>query len=268
MSSGYNGKGNGNGLASISLDGVTLKFRRYSEPNPLLKKAVIDAIFRRSADRAHSFRLFDRMDLEIEHGERLGLIGPNGGGKTTLLKLIAGIYTPSAGTIRIRGRVASIIELGTGFSPEMTGVDNIFFNGALLGFSRREMAAKVDHILDFAGLADVARTPVKYYSTGMLLRLAFATATDINPEILLVDEVFAAGDAEFVGRAKDRMTRLIDASHIVVLASHDLDLIRQLTTRAIWLDRGRIAADGPPGKVCDAYLHHLSASPPAAEVSH
>jgi ABC-type polysaccharide/polyol phosphate transport system ATPase subunit len=268
MSAGNNGNGksNGGGLASIRLEGLSLRFRRYGEPNPLLKKAVIDAVFRRPAGPTGSFVLFDALNLQVDHGERLGIIGANGAGKTTLLKLVCGIYTPSAGTIRIRGRIAPILELGTGFSPEMSGVDNIYFNGALLGFSRREMADKVDRILDFAGLRDVAQTPVKYYSTGMILRLAFATATDVDPEILLVDEVFAAGDAEFVGKAKDRMMSLIDASHIVVVASHDLSLIAQLCTRVLWLDRGRIAADGPPADVCRAYLDRLGAAPGPARV--
>jgi ABC-type polysaccharide/polyol phosphate transport system ATPase subunit len=265
MSSGYNTNGQDGGQASIRLEGVSLHFRKYADRHPMFKKAVIDTVFHRTTRPAGTYPIFSDLNLRVEHGERLGVVGANGAGKSTLLKLICGVYYPSAGALRIVGRIAPVIELGAGFMPEMSGVENIFLNGALLGFGSRAMAAKVDRILDFAGLQDVAQTPVKYYSTGMLLRLAFAVATDVDPEILLVDEVFAAGDAEFIGRAKARMTQLVDASHVAVLVSHDLDLIRQMCTRAVWLDRGRVACDGDPEDVCRAYqLHAAGAAAPAA----
>lgn len=265
MSSGSNGNGNGDGLAAIRLEGVSLRFRKYGESHPTFKKAVIDALFRRQ-DRQpdRTWIMFDKLDMGIEHGQRLGLIGANGAGKSTLLKLICGVYAPSVGQISITGRIAPILELGAGFNPEMSGVENIFLNGALLGFSRREMAAKVDRIFEFSGLRESASTPVKYYSTGMLLRLAFAIATDTDPEILLVDEVFAAGDAEFVTKAKARMRALIGASHIVVMVSHDLELIEQMCNRVIWLDHGRVVQDGDAREVCRAYLAHAHAKNAAA----
>jgi ABC-type polysaccharide/polyol phosphate transport system ATPase subunit len=260
MSSGSNG--NGNGSAAIHLQQVSLRFRKYGERHPTFKKAVLDTLFRRPNHQPDkTWVMFDRLDLGIEHGQRLGLIGPNGAGKSTLLKLICGVYAPNQGQISITGRIAPILELGAGFNPEMSGLENIFLNGALLGFSSREMAAKVDRILDFSGLRESASTPVKYYSTGMMLRLAFAIATDIDPEILLVDEVFAAGDAEFVAKAKTRMLELIGASHIVVLVSHDLALVQQMCNRVIWLDRGRMILDGQPKDVCGAYLRHARGEP-------
>jgi ABC-type polysaccharide/polyol phosphate transport system ATPase subunit len=263
MSSGSRSGEPRNGLASVSLDAVSLRFRKYTDRNPTLKSAVVDSVFRRSSRPSGSYLIFDSLNLRMDHGERLGVIGANGAGKSTLLKLICGIYRPSAGVIRIRGRIAPVIELGAGFMPEMSGVENILLNGAILGFSRREMQNKMDRILDFAGLRESAQMPVKYYSTGMLLRMAFTVATDVDPEILLVDEVFAAGDAEFLVRAKARMAQLIGASHISVLVSHDLRLIQQMCTRALWLDRGRIVKDGRPEEVCQAYL--LSSAPPAAD---
>ncbi len=257
MSSGYDDiKKKDNGLATVRLEQVSLRFRKYSDRNPTLKKAVLNALFHRPRPEDKSFALYDQLDLAINHGDRLGIIGSNGAGKSTLLKLICGVYRPSQGTLRIRGRIAPIIELGAGFNFEMTGLENIFLNGALLGFGPKEMAAKKDRILDFAGLTEAAATPVKYYSTGMLLRLAFSIATDVEPEILLVDEVFAAGDAEFVERAKERMRQLIDSSHIVCLVSHDMDLIRQICNRVIWLAHGKVVQDGETNRICDAYLKH------------
>ena len=259
MSSGSNGQTNGG--ACIRFERVTLRFRKYGQVHPTLKQAVIEAVFRRNAPPDKTWIMFDHLDLRIDHGQRLAIIGANGAGKSTLLKLICGVYAPSAGTISITGRIAPILELGAGFHPEMSGVENIFLNGALLGFSRKEMAAKVDRVLDFAGLRDSAQTPVKYYSSGMMLRLAFSIATDVEPEILLVDEVFSTGDAEFVAKAKARMLELIGASHIVVIISHDLDLVEQMCNRVIWLDHGRIILDGAPAQVTGAYLRHARGEP-------
>src|SRR5262249_6929019 len=144
----------------------------------------------RRSSSPHEAWLFRRLSLDVRRGERLGIIGSNGAGKTTLLKMVCGIYPPTTGRIVVRGRISRVIELGTGFHQELSAVDNILLNGAFLGFSRREMATKVDRILDFAGLQEFRERPVKYYSSGMLLRLAFSIATDVNPQVLLIDEVF------------------------------------------------------------------------------
>jgi ABC-type polysaccharide/polyol phosphate transport system ATPase subunit len=242
----------------VRVEQVSLRFPSRRD-RPSLKRAVLDTLRRRSReardarDGPRDVWLFRQLSLHVGHGERLGIIGGNGAGKTTILKMVCGIYPPTIGRIVIRGRISRVIELGTGFHPELSAADNILLNGAFLGFSRSAMAAKIDRILDFAGLRDAQRLPVKYYSSGMLLRLAFSIATDVEPEILLIDEVFGAGDAEFATRALARMHDLLDASHTALIVSHNLDLVRRVCTRAIWLDHGAIVADGLPDEICDAY---------------
>ncbi len=242
-----------NGGAQIRLEEVSLRFKKY-EQRPTLKQTVLNTLFRRKYHAGGEFWLYRGLNLSVTHGQRLGIIGPNAAGKSTLLKLICGVYEPTAGRIHVAGKVAPLIELGAGFNPELSGQENIFLNGALLGFGPAEMKQKVDRIIEFAGLAEFAQTPIKYYSTGMLLRLAFSVATDVNPEILIVDEVFAGGDVEFVHKARNRMGELMDNSHVVILVSHELHLIRQLCNRAIWLDHGSIVMDGQPEEVCKEYL--------------
>lgn len=240
---------------SVALENVSLRFRKYGSHRPTLKQTVINKIFRRTYREVSDYWLFEGLNLRIEHGQRLGVVGANGAGKSTLMKLICGIYKPTSGAVRVSGQIAPLLELGAGFNPELSGTENVFLNGAMLGFGPSEMEAKLDRIIEFSGLQEFASTPIKYYSTGMLLRLAFSVATDIEPEILIVDEIFAGGDAEFVTKAKDRMMKLMDDSHIVITVSHDLKVIRDLCNRAIWLDRGRIVADGDPAEICKEYLN-------------
>lgn len=236
--------------------GVSMRFRSYSDPQPNLKQAVLDRLRRRMHKQTAEFWLYRDLNLTIGHGSRLGIIGANGAGKSTLLKMISGIYHPTSGTIRVTGRIAALTDLGAGMLPELSGPENIVLNGVLLGYSAREMKEKTERILDFAGLQDFREMPIKYYSSGMMMRLAFSTATDINPEVLLIDEVFASGDAEFVQRATSKMERLLDESHIVVMVSHQLDLINQMCTRAIWIDKGGIVRDGEASEVTEEYLSH------------
>lgn len=243
----------------IQLDHVGLRFRKYGERRASLKQTVLNTVFRKSYGPKGEFWLYRDLNLCIEHGQRIGIIGANAAGKSTLLKLICGIYYPTTGRVHVAGRIAPLIELGAGFNLELSGIENIFLNGALLGFSPDQMRRKVDGIIEFAGLGNFAATPIKYYSSGMLLRLGFSIATDIEPEVLLVDELFAGGDAEFVDRAKQRMNKLLDSSHIVVLVSHDLNLIAQMCNRVIWLDHGGVMMDGRPEDVCQAYLSHKPA---------
>ncbi len=238
----------------IDLANVSMCFRSYGDSIPSFKQTVLKKLLRRESSQRREFWLYRDLNLTIEHGSRVGILGPNGAGKSTLLRMICGIYYPTKGTIRVTGRVAPLIEIGAGMLPELSGAENIVLNGVLLGFRHREMLEKVDRIIDFAGLQEFRDMPIKYYSTGMLMRLAFSTATDIDPEILLIDEVFGGGDAEFVERAKARMDQLLDDSNIVVLVSHQLELIRQVCTRAIWIERGRIVQDGEPCAVTEQYL--------------
>jgi ABC-type polysaccharide/polyol phosphate transport system ATPase subunit len=161
--------------------------------------------------------------------------------------------------LSVQGTVAPLIEMGAGFNPELSGTDNILLNGAMLGFSRREMQAKVDGIYEFTGLREFAELPLKYYSSGMYTRLAFAIATEIDPDILLIDESLGTGDAAFLDKARARILNLLDRSNIVVIVSHDLGILRELCTRGLWLRRGQVAGDGPIDEVIDGYLEDVAA---------
>jgi ABC-type polysaccharide/polyol phosphate transport system ATPase subunit len=243
-------------VAHVVLDHVALRFRVFADHSPLLKQFILNQVLGRNRQIQHhqDFWLYRDLNLTIEHGQRVGIVGSNGAGKSTLLKVISGIYHPTSGSLRIRGRIAPLIELGGGFNPELSGLENIYLNGAFLGFSHREMADKVDRILDFANLREFSQMPVKYYSSGMVLRLGFSIATDIVPEILLLDEIFSAGDAEFRVKAQARMHELLTSSHIVVFVSHDLAMVQEVCNRAIWIDHGLVVLDGAPREVCQAYV--------------
>lgn len=238
--------------ASLRFDGVTLRLRTYREHRPSLKQSVI-GLLTNTAPPADTRELFSSLDLGFEAGERIGLVGANGAGKTTLLKMACGIYRPSGGRVTVRGRISSLIEMGAGLNMELSGEENIYLLGALHGRSRREVRERVEAILGFAELGGDRYMPIKYYSHGMRLRLAFATATDFRPEVLLVDEVFAGGDLSFVRRARERMKSLIDASELLVMVSHNLGLVREMCTRCVWLEQGRVRLDGPTTDVLPEY---------------
>jgi ABC-type polysaccharide/polyol phosphate transport system ATPase subunit len=249
----------------IELSGVSLRFVNYADKQYSLKRAALDLVLRReSAAVSAEFWALREMTFQIRHGDRVGIVGGNGAGKSTLLRLLARIYPPTLGQVSIRGSVAPLIEMGAGFNPELSGLDNIFFNGALLGFSRVQMQGKVDQIHEFTGLREFADMPLKYYSTGMYMRLAFAIATEINPDILLVDESLGVGDAAFQEKAKARIRTLLERSQAVVLVSHDLKTLRELCTRGLWIQQGRVVDDGPIDLVIDRYLESTGslAAPP------
>jgi ABC-type polysaccharide/polyol phosphate transport system ATPase subunit len=239
----------------IELRDVSLRFTNYADKQYSIKRAVLDLVLRRDAPVSNSeFWALRNINLRIRHGERVGIVGGNGAGKSTLLRLIARIYPPTSGTLAVRGNVAPLIEMGAGFNPELSGRDNILLNGAMLGFRRRDMLAKVEDIHEFTGLREFADLPLKYYSSGMYLRLAFAIATEIDPEILIIDEALGVGDAAFQDRAKDRILRLLDRSHAFILVSHDMNTLRQLCKRGLWMRQGELVADGPIAQVIDEYL--------------
>lgn len=246
--------------ALIEFNSVSLRFRSFGDALPSLKQAVFRRLTGKRFTPDSERWLYNGLNLTIPQGCRLGILGPNGAGKSTLLKMICGIYRPTCGSIHVRGQIAPLIELGAGMIAELSGEENIYLNGAFMGRSRREMQEKVERIFEFAGLQNFRHVPIKYYSSGMVLRLAFSTASDLNPEILLLDEIFAAGDAEFVQRARARMEKLVDASHIVVIVSHQLELINQMCNRAIHIENGRIVDDGPPKEVSRRYLDGVNAS--------
>lgn len=206
------------------------------------------------ADGDYVWALKD-IDLEVKQGEVLGIIGKNGAGKSTLLKLISRITAPTTGVIKAKGRVASLLEVGTGMHPEMTARENIYLNGAILGMKKREIAAKFDDIVEFAGCAMYVDTPLKRYSSGMKVRLGFAVAAFLEPEILIVDEVLAVGDAEFQKRAIGKMQDVSRTSgRTILFVSHNMGSINQLCPRSVWLDEGKVNDLGPTSKITSAYL--------------
>lgn len=252
----------------IALRNVGLRFLLVETKSTGFKEAMLNRVFWRRTKTMKCKREFWALrdiDLDVSHGERLGIIGRNGAGKSTLLKLLAGIFLPTTGRLEVAGRIAPLIELGAGFNQELSARENILLYGSLLGYTRREMEGKTDRILAFSELEDFADVSVKYYSSGMLQRLGFSLATDILPEILLIDEVFSTGDASFVRKARDRMMTLVGDSNIMLLVSHNLQMIRETCTRTIWVDGGRIAADGEPAEVCEAYLAGSGLSDVAAK---
>jgi lipopolysaccharide transport system ATP-binding protein len=198
------------------------------------------------------------VSFKVREGEVLGLIGRNGAGKSTLLKILTRITAPTTGRAVIRGRVGSLLEVGTGFNPELTGRENVFLNGSILGMKRREIHRKLPDIVEFAGIDKFIDTPVKRYSSGMYVRLAFSVAAHLEPEILLVDEVLAVGDAEFQQRCLGRMEDFSGTGRTVLFVSHNMQTINQLCNRVIWLDEGRVAEDGDPSRVVTHYLQSTS----------
>ena len=211
--------------------------------------------------RPHAWALKD-VSFDVQPGEVLGIIGRNGAGKSTLLKVLSQITAPTEGRAIIRGRVGSLLEVGSGFHPELTGAENILLNGAILGMRKAEINSRFDEIVEFSGVGRFLETPVKRYSTGMYMRLAFAVAAHLEPEILMIDEVLAVGDAEFQRKCLGRMSELAGGhGRTVLFVSHNLDAVNQLCQRSIWLDGGRLKADGPTERVVNQYLEqHMEMS--------
>ncbi len=235
--------------------------------------SVKGAIFHRrrvkKGPKIEEFVALDHVDLEVEPGEALGVIGPNGSGKSTLLKLAGGILRPTAGEVLVEGRVTALIELGAGFHPEITGRENVVINGMLLGLSRREIEQRMDEIIDFAHLGPFIDQPVKTYSSGMYVRLGFAVAVAVQPDILLIDEVLAVGDEAFTRRGLDRLARLRQQGVTMVLVSHDLDLVAQFADRVLYLDSGKAVVEGSPDAVVARYRSDVAGNEMAStEASH
>ena len=231
-----------------------------SQKAPSLKEWAL----RRNVD-VKGFQALTDVSFTLEPGEAFGIIGGNGAGKSTLLRVIAGIIPPTRGEVITRGVLAPIIELGTGFDGELSGRENIYFNGSLLGRSRDFMRRCEEEIIDFSGIADFIDAPLRTYSTGMIARLAFAVATTVDAEIVLLDEVLAVGDASFREKCEERIRRFHETGATIVLVSHDLKSVRELCERAAWIDHGRVVTIGEANEVVDAYERGLHALPaPAA----
>lgn len=238
---------------SIDIESASLSFKIYGDPNLSSKKSFIGRILRRQFSKSTEFCLFREFSLRVQGGERVGILGRNGSGKTTLLKLIAGVYPPTTGRIRVVGKIAPIIGFGSSIQPQLTGSENIVLMGTMMGITAGEMKKRMQGILSFADLSDYANMPVKYYSSGMRHRLAFSIVTELDPDILLSDEVFAGGDAEFRIKAEKRVQHFIDRSYIFLFVSHNMNLLKAITHRTIWIEKGKIIADGPSKDVCDEY---------------
>ena len=240
----------------ITFENVRKRYRlRHERPRSF--REVFAGLLRGRAGppaRANLWAL-DGASFAIQRGESVGLIGPNGAGKSTALKLISRVIVPTSGRIDVRGRVASLLELGTGFHPDLSGRDNVYLNGALIGMGSAEMRRKYDAILDFSELADFIDVPVKHYSSGMFARLAFAVSIHLDPEVLLVDEVLAVGDQAFQRKCLDRIARLQAEGVTIVIVSHSLDTLRTVCSRAIWFDHGHVRADGPADRVIRQYVN-------------
>ena len=239
-------------MTVISLENVGLVFHVRRHGRISLKEYLLHGFFRRRKENSFEVRALEGIDLRIGEGERVGIIGPNGAGKSTLLKLLAGIYPPASGQCTVRGKISSLFELSLGFEPDASGWDNIRYRSYLQGETPRSIR-KMDDIAAFSELGQFLDMSIRYYSSGMLVRLAFAIATVIEPEILLLDEVLAAGDAAFQIKARQRMRNLISSARAVIIVSHDLSTIGTLCERVLWLDHGRIRMDGPAEKVIAAY---------------
>ena len=230
----------------LRCDGVG---KRYRVRNVPARRTLRDLVVRRMRD---VWALRD-ISFEVAPGEVLGIIGPNGAGKSTLLKLLSSITAPSEGEIRIRGRVAALIEVGSGFHPELTGRENVFLSGTILGMRRRDIAARLDSIADFAGIGSYLDVPVKWYSSGMYVRLGFAVAAHLRADVMLVDEVLAVGDAEFQARCLRRIQELRESGTTIVFISHDLGTVERMCHRALLLRSGRLAGEGPARDIVSRY---------------
>jgi len=230
--------------SAIEIADVSKRFRLFREKPTSLKARLLT-----SRSRAEDFWALRDVSVDVRQGSSLGLIGHNGSGKTTLLKIVAGILRPTSGLVRQRGRLAALLELGAGFHPELTGKENVYLNASFLGLSRKETDAAYDAIVDFAEIEDFMENQVKFYSSGMLVRLGFAVAVHVDPEILLIDEVLAVGDEAFQAKCLDRIRRFQRDGRTIVLVTHALDVVRDICDRAVMLHHGRVHAFGAPDDV-------------------
>ena len=235
----------------IEVNNVSMAFRMDINRPSGLKDWVVN--FATGKRDIREFRALSGVSFTVEKGEVIGIIGRNGSGKSTLLKIISGIYKPTGGSVTLGGNVVPMLELGSGFDQELTGYENIFLNGAILGYTEKYLREKLDDIITFSELGDFINMPIKTYSSGMMMRLAFSVATVVNPEILIVDEILAVGDEFFQKKSFARMQELMSGGTTVLFVSHNLDQMRKMCSRVVWLDSGHIRMAGPTQEICAAY---------------
>lgn len=240
----------------IELKNVGIKFRLRKK----VRRRIRDAIFFPLTHRGNKedFWALKNITFNVKRGEVLGLIGHNGAGKSTLLRVIAGVYTPDEGEVHVKGQVSPLLSLGAGFQPDLTGRENIYMNGVLLGISKKEIDAKINDIIEFSGLKDFIDAQVRTYSSGMVARLGFSIATMIEPDILLIDEILSVGDKEFRDKARKKMEQLMKKARVIVIATHNTATITDLCNKVIWLHKGRIRATGSPSDIIYMYEQNKS----------
>jgi ABC-type polysaccharide/polyol phosphate transport system ATPase subunit len=244
-------------MASIVLDRASLTFHVRQQHQITLKEYVLKGMFRQSRNPLFEVKALQDLSLNIADGERVGVIGANGSGKSTLLRLMAGVYHPTSGRRSVEGKISALFDLALGFEMEANGWKNIRFRGYLQGESAHGIRRKAQGIADFSELGDFLRIPVRYYSAGMMVRLAFSAATAIEPEILLVDEVLGAGDLAFQSKAERRLNEMMEKARILVVVSHNLNVLPRLCNTGLWLEKGRVRAKGPIEEVIEAYIEHV-----------
>jgi len=235
----------------IKVDHVSVRFKMPSDRIDTLKQYVVQLL--KGQIHKQEFWALQDVSFSVEKGEVFGIIGHNGAGKSTLLKVISGILKPRTGTVEVNGNVVPMLELGSGFDIEFNGRENIFLNGSILGYSEEYLKSKYDEIVEFSELQKFLEVPIRNYSSGMLMRLAFSIAAEVNPEILIVDEILAVGDANFQEKSRKRMLELMGGGTTVLFVSHNLDQIREMCDRVLWLDHGQVKMIGKTKEVCDAY---------------
>lgn len=239
----------------ITVEHIGMRFNLGVEKVNTFKEALIKTIKRQMPK--NEFWALQDVSFSIERGDVLGIIGANGAGKSTLLKVVSGVLEPTVGTVRVEGVIAPMLELGAGFDMELTARENIFLNGAVLGYGKQFLHQKYDEIVAFAELEEFMNVPVRNFSSGMLARLAFSISTLVEPEILIVDEILSVGDAAFQKKSREKMQSMIDGGTTVLFVSHSIDDVRDICNKGLWLEHGRTRLFGECGAVCDAYIEHF-----------
>lgn len=250
----------------IDIENVTMKFNMGIEKDFSFKQLFINIFDFRARKKQKKkvpfFNALEDVSFHIDKGEVIGLIGSNGAGKSTLLKVVSGVMKPTKGRVVTRGTIAPMIELGAGFDGELTARENIYLNGAILGYSKEFLDEKFDEIVEFSELKDFLDAPIKNFSSGMTAKLAFSIATIVDPEILIVDEILSVGDIKFQEKSRNKMLSMINGGTTVLYVSHSIESIKELCTRVVWLEHGKIQMIGDPDEVCDSYYYHQMGETP------
>ena len=241
----------------IELENISMRFNLGIEKDFSIKQAFVNffSFKKRKKDKKNeTFWALSDVSLKVKKGEVVGLIGSNGAGKSTLLKVVSGVMKPTKGKVTVNGDISPMIELGAGFDMNLTARENIYLNGAILGYSKKFLIEKFDEIVEFSELRDFLDVPVKNFSSGMIAKLAFSIATIVNPQILIVDEILSVGDIKFQEKSKNKMMEMITGGTTVLYVSHSIDSIKSLCTKIVWLEHGKIIKMGDPKEICDEYI--------------